>query len=72
MRNQLKLGIIEKVESKPTVGEVTYLPHRCVIREDKETTIVRVVFEGSAKVKGPSLNEDPNLNPLLYDILLRF
>ena len=75
MRNQLNLGIIE-VESKPTVGEVTYLPHRYVIREDKETTKVRVVFDGSAKVKGPSLNEclykGPNLNPLLFDILLRF
>ena len=75
MRNQLKLGIIEKVESKPTVGEVTYLPHRCVKREDKKTTKVRVLFDGSAKVKGPSLNEclykGPNLNLLLFDILLR-
>ena len=45
-----EFGIIEKVESKPTVGEVTYLPHRFVIREDRETTKVRVIFNGSAKV----------------------
>ena len=76
MQNQLKLGIIERVESSPIVGEVTYLPHRCVIREEKETTKVRVVFDGSAKSKGPILNEcvykGPSLNPLLFDILLRF
>ena len=76
MQNQLKLGFIERVESSPIVGEVTYLPHRCVIREDEETTKVRVVFDGSAKCKGPSLNEclykGPSLNPLLFDILLRF
>ena len=44
--------------------------------KDKETTKVRVVFDGSAKVKGRSLNEclykGPNLNPLLSNILLIF
>ena len=76
MKNQFKLGIIEKAETKPTVGEHTYLPHRCVIREDKDTTNVRVVYDGSAKNKGPSLNEclyaGPSLNPLLFEVLLRF
>ena len=55
MKKQLELGIIEKVSTKAVVGEVSYLPHRAVIREDKTTTKVRVVFDASAKNKGPSL-----------------
>ena len=54
--NQLQLGIIERIETMGEIGRVTYLPHRAVIREDKHTTKVRVVFDASAKNKGPSLN----------------
>ena len=68
--------MIEKVESSGEVGEVTYLPHHAIVREDKLTTKVRSVYDASAKNKGPSLNEclykGPCLNPLLYDTLLRF
>ena len=38
MKSQLEEGIIEKVVTDPIVGEVTYLPHRPVIRNDKKTT----------------------------------
>ena len=38
IRNQLELGIIEEVTELAEMGEVTYLPHRAVIREDHETT----------------------------------
>ena len=74
---QLELGMIENADNIPTtVGEVTYLPHRAVIRADKETTKLRVVLDASAKNRGPSLNDclckGPCLNPLLYNILLRF
>ena len=66
--------MIERVESCGDVGEVIYLPHRAVVRENKSTTKVRIVYDASAKNKGPSLNEclykGPCLNPLLYDILL--
>ena len=58
------------------VGEVTYLLHHAVVRENKSTAKVRAVYYTSAKNKGPSLSEclykGPCLNPLLYDILLRF
>ena len=68
--------IIEKVESSGEVGEVTYLPHRAVVRENKSTTKVHVVCDASTKNKGPSLNDclfkGSFLNPFLYDILLRF
>ena len=52
-------GIVEVVED-PTVivGErVYYLPHHAVIRHDKQSTKLRVVFDASAKTNGPSLND---------------
>ena len=58
------------------VGEVHYLPHRPVIREDEQTTKIRAVFDASCKVNGPLLNEclyaGPNLLARIFDILLRF
>ncbi|XP_015760096.1 PREDICTED: uncharacterized protein LOC107339340 [Acropora digitifera] len=51
----------------PQPGDVHYLPHR---------TVVRVVYDASSKMFGPSLNDclhiGPFLNPLLFNILLRF
>ena len=81
MQNQLKLGIIEEVRTKPEVGAVMYQPHHEVVKEEKSTTKFRVVYNCSfkrrkGKNKGRSLNDclykGPSLNPLLYDILLRF
>ena len=76
IKKQLEMGIIEKVTTTGDVGRVTYLPHREVIREEKSSTKVRVVFDASAKGKGPSLNDSlykgPCLNPLLFDMLIRF
>ena len=73
-------GIVEVVhdpgwDTEP--GGVHYLPHRAVIRADKETTKVRVVFDASANVESsPSLNQclesGPNLLKNIFDILLRF
>jgi hypothetical protein len=72
-------GIIEQVPANEVageVGQVHYLPHRPVIREDKETTKIRAVFDASCKVNGPSLNEclysGPNLLAIIFDILIRF
>ena len=76
IQSQIKADIVDKVESPGEVGAVTYLPHRAVVRDDKKSTKVRVVFDASAKNKGASLKEclykGPCLNPLLYDVLLRF
>ena len=49
MKSQLEEGLIEKVVTDPIVGEVIYLPHRPVIRNDKKTTRIRIVFDCSAK-----------------------
>ena len=80
IREQLKQGIIEPVYQRTTnsVGKVYYIPHHEVIRVDKETTKLRVVYDASAKAQSttPSLNDclyaGPPLSSLIYDILLRF
>ena len=63
-------------EAYGVVGKVHYLPHRAVIRLDKETTKVRVVFDDSAKSQCTSLNDCIYTGPCLlngiFGILLRF
>lgn len=54
-----------------------YLPHHAVLREDKVTTKLRVVFDASSHEDGrPSLNDclltGPNLNPDLLSVLIKF
>ena len=73
----LNVGITEKVKNEGIVGEVVYLPHKEVIKEDRSTTKLRIVFDASAKYKGTSsLNEvlykGPCLNAELYSLLLKF
>ncbi|XP_064475627.1 uncharacterized protein LOC135389519 [Ornithodoros turicata] len=53
------------------------MPHHAVIRRDRETTKVRIVFDASSKSPGCiSLNEalhaGPNLNPDVLQLLLQF
>ena len=47
---QLKSGIIERVKNveESEVGKVHYLPHRPVIRLDKSTTKLRLVYDASS------------------------
>ena len=66
-----------RVSNPGIVGKTSYLPHRPVIRKDRETTKVRIVLDGSAKEKdGKSLNEFLHPGPCLlshiYGILIRF
>jgi hypothetical protein len=78
IQDQVQKGIVEPVDPQvvPIAENVHYLPHREVLRADKDTTKVRVVYDASAKTTGPSLNEclysGPSLTPLIFDILLRF
>ena len=65
-------NVVERVESSGEIIAVTYIPHRVVIRNDEQSTKLRVVYDCSAKNRGPSLNKGPSLNTLLYDIFLRF
>ena len=77
IRDQLSKGIVETVNHSTNVlGKVHYLPHHAVIRRDKETTKVRVVYDASAQSNGPSLNNclytGPKFNQRILEILLRF
>lgn len=76
---QLEQNIIEEVQSNlPPNGIVHYLPHHCVINTEKETTKVRIVYDGSAKAnrKSLSLNQclhaGPSLVNNMIDVLLQF
>ena len=78
MQEQLSNGIIEMVSGEePLSGErIHYLPHHAVVRSDKQTTKLRVVYDASAKSEGSSLNEclhvGPKFNQIILEILLRF
>ena len=77
IQEQRNLGIIEEVDDVGEIGRTSYLPHHPVVRNEKETTKTRVVFDASAKSQhGTSpndcLHKGPQLTPLLFDILLRF
>ena len=82
IKSQLQQGIVELVNtsSKTLEGEspkrIHYLPHHAVIRRDKDTTKIRVVYDASAKSDGPSLNQclytGPKFQQRIFDLLLRF
>ena len=74
----IDLGDLEKVQH----GDINnspnfYLPHHCVLKEDKKTTKLRVVFDASTiTTTGFSLNDclpsGPKLQEDLFNILVRF
>ena len=78
INEQFQSGIIQKVTQLETAERVHYLAHRAVIREEAETTKVRIVFDASCRQSkhSTSLNDclhvGPSLTPLIFDILLRF
>ena len=78
---QVDAGIIEPVdetESRAINPKIHYLPHHAGVREDKSTTKVRIVFNGSAKLNNQELSindcleRGPNLVPSVFDVLVRF
>lgn len=78
LMEQLEDGIIEEVEevSMADGQHVNYLPHHAVVRHDKETTKVRIVYDASARSEGISLNDclhvGTKFNRKIFDILVRF
>lgn len=55
----LQLNHMEEVPREEISRPAVYLPHHAVVREDKETTKVRIVFDGSCKgSNGKSLNDE--------------
>ena len=78
IQTQIQQGIVELVDTsvRKTTGRLHYLPHHAVVRSDKDTTKVRVVYDASARAGGPSLNNclhtGPKFNQRIFDLLLRF
>ena len=63
-------------EEQQAIGKVHYLPHREVIRLDKDITKLRVVYDASTKRGGPSLNDcfysGLPLTPMIFYVRARF
>ncbi|XP_049886781.1 uncharacterized protein LOC126381326 [Pectinophora gossypiella] len=60
-----EMGHLRKSDTQHDSNAI-YLPHHAVIREDKDTTKVRVVYDASAKgSNGHSLNEAMMVGPVL-------
>lgn len=77
MREYVDLGHMSLVDNVDDSLPVCYLPHHAVMKEDSETTKLRVVFDGSCKPRGgPSLNDTliagPAIQDDLFSILVRF
>ena len=80
IREQLDMGIIELVDlSVPKkVNQIYYLLHHDVIRQDKDTMKLQIVYDASARASPcqPSLNDclysGPSLNELIIYVLMCF
>ena len=83
IKDQERKGIVERVEEPTSATEqslkrVHYSPHHAVIRKDRETTKVRVVYDGSAQHSKDdrSLNDclevGENYIPHVFDQLTKF
>ena len=74
----LEKGYIRRVSEAAdlSIPDQWHLPHFPVVRDDKTTTKVRVVFDAAAKCNGYSINDlmhaGPNLMNNLVHVLLRF
>ena len=89
IQEQMQKGIIEPVEVNQPENlnssslnhdgnPIHYIPHHVVIRRERDTTKIRIVYDGSARLGNSelSINEclqtGPNLVPNLFDVLVRF
>ena len=81
IEDQIQAGIVEEVpssEEDKNNYEVHYLPHHGVVRNDKVTTKLRVVYDGSATTadREYSLNDclltGPNYIPQIFEMLVKF
>lgn len=43
MQEQIKKRILEDIPEEPTGGAVHYIPHQKVIREETESTMMKIV-----------------------------
>lgn len=78
IRQQIDSGIIEECEIQHPEDRSHFLPHHGVIKQDRQTTKLQVVFDGSAKSSNDDLSlndclqKGPNLVPHLFDTVIKF
>ena len=76
--DQLREGVVEAVTDLEPLAQskVHYLPHHSVIRPDKSTSRVRIVYDATCRSDGPSLNDclhsGPNFGWCILDIVIQF
>ena len=75
IQQQIEKGIVQVVKNPEVGNRIHYLPRHAVIRRDKSTTKLRIVYDASARSNGPSLNDSlhvgPKFNQRIMDILLQ-
>ncbi|XP_065195393.1 uncharacterized protein LOC135826719 [Sycon ciliatum] len=74
MQSHLAKGYIREVPSEEVDGDGDnqwFLPHFPVVRDDKETTKVRIVFDAAAKWDGRSINDEMHSGPALQTDLVK-
>ena len=79
LKVQLEEGIIEKVPRNDySIPNYHFISHHCVIRSDRTTSKVRIVFDRSAYSRESSSSVNDNLDlgdidvPSILDTLIRF
>ena len=79
MTETVKMNFCRKLsenEVKNYKGPVHYIPHHVVIRPEKKSTPVRIVFNSSSVFQGHKLNgywmKGPDLLNNLFGVVLRF
>jgi len=80
IKDQLSLGIIEPVNGDGPLSRddcIHYLPHHPVVKQNRSTTKVRIVYDGSAStLDSLSINDclqiGPNLIPKLFNVMIKF
>ena len=77
IRDHLSRGVVEVVgdgEGQPA-SVSHYIPHHAVIRQDKETSKLHIMYDASARADGPSLNDclctGPKFGENIMDLRLR-
>ena len=76
MEENLKKGYVRKVTEEDGTEPAWYLPHFPVVREEKQTSKVRIVMDAAAQYGGRSINTEmlpgPKLQQDIADLLIRF
>ena len=76
IQEQLAKGIVELVPESEVISQSHYIPHHAVLRHDRDTTKLHIVYDASVKTEGPSLNDclyvGPPFGQYILDIIIRF